>query len=230
VSQFYYAIAVLADTPVVYYKCDEPSGFLQDSSGNARHITGGTATSYQQAGPMVGAYAVSLTGPAAFTRSAAFLTAADNFTVEAWVNPAAYSAALMTFWQCNGSGCGLWVRNTGKFLANIFGGAAQADSAGTLSVNTWYHVALVRRAGTWEYYRNGSVDTANAGSGAPTMPATTLVVNYGNNPSIQARYSNLAWYHSALPAARIQAHYDAALRPDDPGGSGAGATAWWWWS
>ena len=61
-----YATEVVADSPAAYYRMQEASGLIQDSSGNANHASasGGTAT-YQQTSPVVSdasAKAISFSG------------------------------------------------------------------------------------------------------------------------------------------------------------------------
>lgn len=203
-----YADEILADSPVLYWKLDEASGFPQDSSGNARHAqeTNGTPA-YRQPGPFPGSYSINLpvgsrfnynTGPAT--------TVTDNFTLELWVKLNSNAANGRTLWRNGSTGWEISVDIDGAWFWYSNGNFG-ADAATFLS-SAWRFIHVVRRAGTWEYYVDGNVDTANAGTTAAATP--TGGVQLSAAVSLDVHVSNAAIYSNALSAERIAVHYDAA--------------------
>src|SRR5437773_1328746 len=88
---------------------------------------------------------------------------------------------------------GLWgirCEADGTFRYQVVSGGVY--KVGTKSVTTlpgkgFLHLVVLLRAGTWEYYINGAVDTANAGTDIPDTPAggaTQVRVNDSGGPLI----------------------------------------------
>lgn len=209
----HFIAAMMAKNPAVYYLCDEVSGALQDSSGNGRHTTSGSAAGYRQNGPLgVGDYGIVHSGATAQSRSAAFLSATNNITLMGYFQTQIAGGAANLLWGPLGSGYEVWWRNTGKVCITLFGVANMADSAAVFSGgSTWRHFAGVREAGTWKYYVNFAVDTANAGTTAPVMPSTTLGIN---NTDVQCGYAHLAVYENAWTESEISALGNSITQPD----------------
>jgi hypothetical protein len=89
-AQADYIAAVLADSPVAYYKLDDSSGQPQDSSGNAQHTTTARnstnpAATYGLGGPRDGTTRAITTLDKAFVVPNPVMTVVDNLTIEAWV-------------------------------------------------------------------------------------------------------------------------------------------------
>lgn len=84
-----YVAAVLADAPVAYYKCDEGSGLLQDSSGNGKHTTTtrtgtGPSVGYGWGGPGDTSVRAIQSINTCFVVPSAVMSAQDNWTLECW--------------------------------------------------------------------------------------------------------------------------------------------------
>jgi hypothetical protein len=99
----------------------------------------------------------------------------DNFTIEAWVYMAAYQTNQLLFntQPHNSLGISLNRDNTGNtsvFVGNGSYWENSISSSGTLSLNSWHHVALVRTGSTLTLYHNGewqgSVNNVPSGWGS----------------------------------------------------------------
>lgn len=232
-----YAAAVIADSPVFYWKMNEASGAPQDSSGNGNHaILLAANWNYQVAGPIAeeGQYAMEAT----HTASLMYITHTGLFTS---AGPASFE---------------IWAKNTlGQRTAstNIFGCLSQAgpaanqhwellthnvglnsyiyvgirDGAGTfrtalgtttpINDGAWHHiVGTIGSVGGLRLYMDGALEASSAG-GTNTIRANTSVAYTVNN--LQSGTAVRAWvepvahaafYDSELTAAQVAAHYAAA--------------------
>lgn len=205
-----YVAAVMADTPRAFYKMQDTSGNPQDSSGNGLHITTTTGSPNYASGlgPFTSWRCIGC-GPSVGFSRAAVQTQTDNFTMEMWMDLNSISGngkiPLGTF----GSGQAIGIDTDRKIFGSAFGVGVLADAAAALpSAGTWTHIVVLRRSGTWEYYLNGAVDTANAGTTAPSGTPTTTQIH--NQSQITCNYAMVAIYNTALSSARIAAHYAAA--------------------
>ncbi len=167
-------------------------------------------------------------------QSATTLTAIDNWTLEAWVYYAnsgngTNGAALVRNGDDAGvKGYSLWRGRAGVNVNEISvrygtGLGQRIFSTGVpYDVNTWNHVAAIRRNAVLEVYKNGvriGPDTTPAdgviddldGSEAPLAPVSTEPVVLGNllagGAAFGGRLDEVAVYSAALSASTIQAHY-----------------------
>src|SRR6187397_210361 len=161
-----YSAAVLASGPRAFWKMQEASGFPQDASGNALHMTSTTGTpTYQQTGPFTSDFSIFLSaGPTRFSRSPTS-TVVDNFTCELWYNYSTLTAAATVYRDDNngGVGWGLQIDSTGH-IQGYYNSLLTSAGSTALVAGNWYHVVVLRRATVWEIYINGQVDNPNAGT------------------------------------------------------------------
>ncbi|HBU01754.1 MAG TPA: hypothetical protein DEB20_04255, partial [Acidimicrobiaceae bacterium] len=220
-----YPAAVAADSPVGYWKLDEASGSASavDSSGNSLNgtptaVTFGTANSSP-----LGGSAASFNGTSSqilLPRSPSFVS--GDSTVEAWVRPTTTSARQWIYakGQTAVAGqIGLTVE-AGGALGGWFGVMAATSSGGTIPAGRWTHVAMSVSGGTMTLYVNGTA----VGSGPVSLttdPASSdLAEQIGSSANNAAGTTGSNWfggslahvavYSSALPASRIQTHWQAA--------------------
>lgn len=89
----------------------------------------------------------------------------SDFTVEAWIRPAANSSTIYSTGNTQGAGAFLFSVSSQGGL-QVFGEnlsiIPSTHATATLSLNTWHHVALVRSGSSWKAYLNG----AEQGSGS----------------------------------------------------------------
>lgn len=212
-----YTTAVLADSPWVFFKLDEASGNPQDSSGNARHVTSTDGSyTYQQTGPFSGSFGVFPANSSQFNvGTPAAPSATDNITAEMWLKAGSTVGTNNSFILGIGNGWNVAVDTDLTFQVRIATGATfLTNSTAALSTSAWKHIVCVRDSGTWKYYVNGTIDTANAGTTAPTDPGGGgAIIQFAQDfaSDYQVAWSNFAYYTSALSSTQVAAHYDAGV-------------------
>ena len=133
-----------------------------------------------------------------------FNLSTNDFTMEFWFNSRNVSSTLFPFAFAApsvsaSSDAGFYARfNGGVVNFNCFEGnnTIGACSTGSVSMNTWYHVAYVRSGSTFTIYLDGT-SAATASSSA--------AVNYdaGWNLNIGSAYTNVYHYNGYLSNVRI---------------------------
>jgi len=216
-----YASEVLADTPAGYWKLNEASGSLADSSGSGLTLTlGGGSPVYGVAGPVTGDNAVNFNTTAWFTR-ANVGAAVGQLAVEFWIKPTvAPSAYGVPCYNGNGIGNG-WMFVYASAPPALGLGIYPQGSGSTLvlpalTVNVWTHVVVSRDAdGQQRGYYNGA---AVAGPSAwSNYTAPTNFFRLGDSAGQQKfQLAHVAYYAHPLSAARAAAHYGAAAPPATP--------------
>lgn len=221
-----YSAEVLADSPLAYYRLGEASGStLVDSSGNGRDgtyvvaptlgvagaLTGDADTAADFQGPTTGGHAAVATGTWMDTAS---------ISVEAWVKRESATASGYIVSRDGNSGVTrdwrLFVSNTNGRLDfavwNTSGTVVTLSPTAVLAIDTWYHVVATYDGANMRVY----VDGAQVGSTAHTgnVRTTAQQICVGSfNESTSNRFNGcldeVAYYGTALSAARVLAHYDA---------------------
>lgn len=215
-----YAATVLADSPLAYWRMSEASGTVAaDSSGNNRNLsladTGRGAASLIPGDPdpswTVGA------GGATLPRADWMAPAA--WTAEALIHPTANSSyrGIITFDSTGGTGRGWnFYMFGGRLHIYQWNPRVELSGATLLALNTTHHVALTYDGTTARIYLNGIQDGSWAVNLIPNANPVGLVVgaSYAGTPTrtleFGGRIDEPAFYGSALPAARILAHAQAA--------------------
>ncbi len=128
------------------------------------------------------------------SRTSAPTTATDNYTMEAWINPAALNVLSLAFYNGNdagGYGFGIGVGAAGSNLSGIHGSLIWIESNYTFpSTGTWYHIVFLRNAGTTRFYVNGVVQSGTS-AGTPLTPnARATIGNQLDGSNLPTRYFN----------------------------------------
>jgi hypothetical protein len=244
-----YAAAVMAYTPLAYYRLNDaspvaPTGTLTDSSG------GGHNGSYTGV-----VYAVDglLPEDDAANKAVAFQGGEAVIPTGAWMNVDYYSI------ECWARSPGAWASNGGWLVGRDTNGVA-SDLDWRLSMNNGnignvmqlaaggsyigagfnlptpagqiFHIVATYDGSNEKVYVNGALVVTAAASGVTAKKNTNIyIASFGNNDAsanFQGDIDEIAFYGTALSAARVLAHYNARLSgaapPGDPSSvSGTGA-------
>jgi hypothetical protein len=196
-----------------------------DSSGNSKTCTltnGPTWTT----GPFTRLPAVNFDGTDDYgTSSAGSILrngVSNDITYACWVRIVATGRNDFVIWNDSGATDAIDFYVNGS---TVLEAAVQIDSGGfgvvsgatTLSISTWYHVALVKNANSWQIYLNGATD------GSPLTAARTLA-NHGSDtlwigsnhsafsPSagfnLDGQMADVRIYNRALSAADVAQLYN----------------------
>lgn len=175
----------------MFIRGDSPT---KDSSPSDRTITNtGSVTSVTPSGsPPAGfAKALSYNGSSQYLTSAQstdFDLGASDFTVDVWAYPTA-TAAGSAIYTRNSSGVGLDARlvlfhqSGGNWLAWASSDGSSWDvlngsSFGSVSLNTWQHLAITRRGGTAYLFKGGVLSTSLAAGGIGAVSASVSIGLY----------------------------------------------------
>ncbi len=211
-----YVQQVTADSPTAWWKLDEASGNVADSSGNSQTLAPqGSAPTYHVAGPGTGAgttFGCSFVAASsqAFTKgSAAPLFLADVMTIEVWYKRSATQGATQGFIDKGASyGFGMASDNTIQFSG---GGQVLATSSGTLTdTASWHHIVVTKNGSTRKVYLDG-VDVTSLGTNATLADGGSDLFLGWRGGYQTGSLSNVAMYTTALSAARVSAHFAAMV-------------------
>ena len=225
-----YASEVLADHPAAYWQLNEVGGTTAfDSSPNGYHgkYNGGVTLGQPSALPTLGT-SVAFDGRTGYIDIGSYpkLNLTTNFTLEAWINPRGGPGKIIISNRLddgsgsNPGGFGFGIGKTNRSLLFTTFGISDYISMIIINYNNWYHVAVtVDSIGDLKFYVNGNLLRTFAVI-APGLPSPEPL-NIGRNPIADIHGGHQYWvgliddvaiYNSALPASRIQAHYNAAKR------------------
>ncbi|HEY3182628.1 MAG TPA: S8 family serine peptidase [Gaiellaceae bacterium] len=199
--------AILADSPVGFWPLD---GDAADASG---HGLAGAATG----GVSFGAGAAQFDGltGAVTVPGVSDQALASGFTIEAWVKVASAQTnrGIAGRWSwLDGGGALLWIDESGHYTLVVSRDLGNyLTTAVSPAVGEWDHVV-----GTWDgsllrLFVNGKEIASKpwtAAVGAPTLPFA--IGDYdGVGHHLDGSVANVALYAHALPAARVDRHFDA---------------------
>jgi len=211
-----YSSEVLARSPKAYYRCQEASGNIQDSSTLAHHSTSVTGSPiYHASGPIAsdpGDYSMGLPGTAYFSiPNHADLTFGDTLSVGAWI----YKSDVGITRAYTGRGSG--ALTLGTDASNLLF-AARADigaicySNVALSIDTWYYAVFTKTGATIKLYLNANDVTTSITNQTLASPAVPLIVGADYNGTLgwYGAVDELMYYSTVLSAADVAAIYAAA--------------------
>lgn len=215
-----YRTAVLNDGPTAYYRLDEASGSLMyDSSGNGNN---GLYTGVALGAPGLtgdGDTAVSLSGSGSSYGSTPNLPAlSGSFSLEAWVVPQTTSNTYEALLSTTAHNYMLaYAPGAQRFLVNFGTSSAYTyNSTHTYAPGVPYYVVYSydSTSGTSTLYVNGVADgtwTGPQNNVTPNWEAGVTHLGWNSYPSpLKGTLDDVALYNTALSAAQVQSHYDAA--------------------
>ncbi len=212
-----YPDVVLADTPLAYWRFEETSGTTAtDSSGNGRSLTWTGTPGLGVAGLVVDGTAVSLSGDDGASRALQTFTSRTVYTVECWFRTTSTASQfLVLHFGSSGNGSwGLQMSRSGTGVGtitfrNYSGTAAQITTPAAYNDGLVHHVVAVQESSTGRIY----IDGVQVVSGAMSNIADFWDLYVGRDNSTGGRFTGtldeIAYYGTALSAARIQAHHQA---------------------
>ncbi len=212
-----YDIEVLIDSPSLYCGFgDSALSTLVDLSVNGLNGTYFNAPQLNVAGALIG-----VTDTAArFNAVDQYATVADNdlldfgdtFSIDGWMW---WDGAVSNPYIADKGANGLaFYHNNGSIAIAKSGGATIVTATVAATAGTWAHVGVTKSGATTKLYLNGA-DVTGAVSNqtiASTAVALNLARYSGASNYFSGRLQKLAFYPTALSAARIKAHYDARGR------------------
>jgi hypothetical protein len=157
------------------------------------------------------------TGDYARCEGGSDFTFAGNFTAEAWIYPTSVTGSRHLF--------ALGTETTGRYHFSLesgvvtgnFFGSASTTFGGSISINTWTHIALVRSGSTITAYVNGTaLGTTETNSSAinNTGQLTIGADNSGTNAFVgyidEVRISNTARYTATFTPSTTQFNSDGS--------------------
>jgi hypothetical protein len=199
--------ALLADSPVGFWPLD---GDAADASG---HGLAGAATGGVSFGPGAAQFD-GLTG-AVTVPGVSDDALASGFTIEAWVKVASpqTNRGIAGRWSwLDGGGALLWIDESGHYTLVVSRDIGNyLTTTVSPAVGEWDHVVGTWDGSTLRLFVNGNEIGSKpwtAAVGAPTLPFA--IGDYdGVGHHLEAAVANVALYSHALPAARIERHFDA---------------------
>ncbi len=237
-----YVAAVMADSPIAFYRLNETYGTVAaDSSGNGHNATYGAGVTH--GGPALVAGDTSAVFPGGTASAATVVTSPKDaalavgsdgrpFSAELWVNVPASVSGTQTIWQQSWGSSAL--PNPAYIALN--GGSSpfftvQINASGTTltayapaTLGTPNHVVLTWDTHTLTAYVNGNPSSGGTAS-APLVNYSSPYVGFAiggpldAHTGYQGSVSEFALYQTALTAARVNAHYSA-------GGGSPGTIVW----
>ncbi len=213
-----YASEVTADAPVAWYRCQEASGLLQDSGGNARHCTasgGAGSATYQRTSPITtesSDLAIQVSDKWFSSPDGAWFDTGDIFSLECWVKRSATGTHIFI---SKGTGSySLYFNGSGNLALDRVGLTTIVSSTITITdTTTWHHVVATKSGATVKLYIDGVNRTGTVTNDTIANNAIGLFIGATHDGFFmyQGDIDEIAIYSTALSEARVLVHYNEAL-------------------
>ena len=232
-----YSSVILADTPALYLKLDEGSGYtVVDSSGNGRNFSYAALPVFQIAGPLIaespnyGARFTTATIDRAYRSYASWMIPSGNFTLECWVKFSSASATYELLFGIAGyldspNYASMVLFREGQKIRGRFQNTSLVEytieSPDGQNDDTWKHVVLTYDSALGSnnlklYINKAVVDQTNAsgvvrGLGVAMSAGGASSAGAAKIIDYEGEMAHCAFYTTALSQTQINAHYDAAI-------------------
>jgi len=153
--------------------------------------------------------------------SPAVTTAVNNVTMEAWVNwqgstPNNTYPVIFNNGDGGVDGYILQVDSSDNTLRLLLSGINSYNSNYVLPTNTWHHLALVRKNGTWKLYVDSIIQILTS-TQTPNIPsARTMLSSAGKSFAFKGSIDEFRIWEVARTQAQIQANMDNTLTGAEP--------------
>ena len=135
-----------------------------------------------------------------------------NFTVECWINASSFASENPVFKIYTSGTNNLEIRLPNGVMTALYNSGSATITGATLSIDTWYHIALVRSSTTLTMYVNGnSTGTPATISGSMTSPSLYLARNQSGTTWFSGSITNFRIVNSALYSGATYTIPTAAL-------------------
>jgi len=216
-----YELEVLSDNPVAYWPLSDAAGSttVADATGNGNTGTVNGGVTLGEPG-VVAQFPNETSG--LFNGTTGYIqTTVDPIgsaiSLEAWVKSTATSASAQIIFDsgaaAGATGTGLWL-NVGGAVEAVFEGLACTSNIAIAGDNKWHHVVATFNGSDISIYIDGVLEGQTASTTAVTAGYNGRIGEYGNGTTdhFTGYIGQVGVYATtALSAARIQAHYNAAL-------------------
>lgn len=220
-----YADEVLADNPTYWWRLQGAPAGASLNSGTSREVLGVAGDLFGNwRGICTDGYAVYVgavsAGRLRDTNVRLYVPTPGSLEIWAWA--ARRPTAVESIADNAGTNLGesLQHNTNGSWQGNVGSGAAfVAPTSAVVAEQAWKHLVLVSTGTRAQLYLNGAIAQDLAGIGSNTSPGQGLSMGSTNaaGSSFQGFLAEPAIYGSALSAARVLAHYNAAnLKAFDP--------------
>lgn len=161
--------------------------------------------------------ALSLDGSTQYASRAIVSTVTDNFSVMAWVYLNAYPGAglfsvVFNNGATDGNGYVLRISDTGVFSFDL-SFVANLSSGYTLNTGQWYHIAVIRNAGTSQCYVNATAQGGTSAS-APNVPGSFCTIGAGQvaagtaSKFVNGKIDDVRLYERAISTTELTQIYN----------------------
>lgn len=209
-----YLTAVLADSPVHYWRLADPGGGLAHDIGSSPfHLGAGLSPRFGYSNLNSDGGCEQVTGTDFPQSLGSIQSVTSPFSLELWIWPLGQNTVNAFLWQWDGSASpesqAVYNANeTVQFSVN----AALTNPVTTLAPQAWHHIVGTYSGATGTLYLDG----VNRGTFALAGPVTIAKkISFGGTQGsasnvFQGFMSEIAIYSVALSATRVTAHFNAA--------------------
>jgi large repetitive protein len=224
-----YPAAVLEDAPIAYWRFNETSGtqaFDETGHGHTLTVSGNITMGVPGAlalGPNLAFQLDGMTSGLTSDHEFTEFVGRAPYSLEAWIKPAAPSDPIFrqifqraVYPPDARAGYGVWIREGGLGFERYVDNVQHFVSAAAPTVGTFTHIVGTYDGRQLILYVNGMQTADSPYMDARDAAATGVPLRIGYNGEPQIGVINgvldeVAVYGSALPSARVKAHYAAAF-------------------
>jgi hypothetical protein len=146
----------------------------------------------------------------------AYELATGNFTIEFWMYKTTTGDQYIVHNRPTSSATGFAVMTYSDTIRFYFTGGTSVNTTATITLNQWYHIALVNTDGTMKIYFNGEQKfSGSVGTGSTTSP-TNLFIGCDNGPSFSSFFNGYLSDLKITKAALYSASFVPGVAPATP--------------
>lgn len=212
-----YLRAVKSDSPAAYWRMDEAVGALGlvDDNGvyGGSYSTQGVTLAKQ--GAYVGSLSAGFDGSSGQALANAPAFGSGDFSLEAWFKVGTGGQGEIVVSADGTQKAELEIASDGKLTGYAIDDDAESvsltPSAGTVTDDLWHHAVLVRAGSTFVLYLDGDPVAEAIDSPVDDLgdgPILTVAAE-NSGQRLNGQVDDVAFYTSALSAARVDAHFNA---------------------